>query len=336
MKAVAYQAALPITDTHALMDVELPDPVPVGRDLLVRVHAVSVNPVDTKIRRSTSAEGSTYKVLGYDASGVVATGPDASLFRAGDEVWYAGSITRPGTNAELHAVDERIVGRKPATLDFAAAAALPLTAITAWELLCDRLQASPDLSRKGESLLVIGAGGGVGSVLVQLARQLTGLTVIATAARTETADWVKKLGAHQVIDHRLSLNDELRRVGHEQVSLVASLTHTDDYFEQIVEALVPQGKLGVIDDFAAVDIRLLKRKSLSFHWELMFTRSVFETPDMIRQHDILNAVADLIDAGTLVSTVSESFGRINVANLKRAHALLESGQSRGKIVLEGF
>ncbi len=337
MKAVAYQKNLSIADAAALQDVELPAPQVGPRDLLVRVKAVSVNPVDTKVRRSTPAPEGEYKILGYDAAGVVeAVGAEVTLFKVGDEVYYAGSIARPGTNAELHVVDERIVGHKPKTLDFAAAAALPLTAITAWELLFDRLGVSADRTKKGEALLITGAAGGVGSILVQLARQLTGLTVIGTASRPESAEWIKKLGAHHVIDHGKSLVDELKRIGVPQVTHVASLTHTDSYYAQYIEVLAPQGKLGLIDDPEPIDLRLLKRKSLSLHWELMFTRSVFGTADMIRQHEILDAVAGLVEQGVLQATGTENFGRINAENLRRAHALLESGKARGKIVLEGF
>lgn len=337
MKAVAYQKNLPISDAAALQDVELPAPAPGPRDVLVRVKAVSVNPVDTKVRRSTPAPEGQYKVLGYDAAGVVeAVGVEVTLFKMGDEVYYAGSIARPGTNSELHVVDERIVGHKPKTLDFAAAAALPLTAITAWELLFDRLGVSADRTKKGEALLITGAAGGVGSILVQLARQLTGLTVIGTASRPESVEWIKKLGVHHVVDHSKSLVDELKRIGVPQVTHVASLTHTDSYYAQYIEVLAPQGKLGLIDDPEPIDLRLLKRKSLSLHWELMFTRSVFGTADMIRQHEILDAVAGLVEQGVLQATGTEHFGRINAENLRRAHALLESGKARGKIVLEGF
>lgn len=337
MKAVAYQKSLPITDAAALQDVDLPMPVPGPRDLLVEVHAVSVNPVDAKLRKSAAPAAGEYKVLGYDAAGVVkAVGSAVTLFRPGDEVFYAGSIARPGTNSERHVVDERIVGHKPANLDFAEAAALPLTTLTAWELLFDRLGVSADRTKKGEALLITGAAGGVGSILVQLARQLTGLTVIGTASRPESAEWIKKLGAHHVIDHSKPLAEELKRVGVPQVTHVASLTHTHDYYSQFIEILAPQGRLGLIDDPEAIDLRLLKRKCLSLHWEFMFARAMYETPDMIRQHEILDAVAALLEQGVLKGTSSENFGRINAENLRRAHALVESGKARGKIVLEGF
>lgn len=336
MKAIAYYQNLSIDQPEALLDVELPAPQPGPRDLLVEVRAISVNPVDTKIRRNVPPESGQAKVLGWDVAGVVAAvGAEVKQFRPGDRVFYAGAIDRAGANSELHVVDERIVGRMPGALDFARAAALPLTAITAWELLFERLQVREGQG-DGQSLLVIGAAGGVGSILVQLARQLTGLTVIGTASRGETQDWVRELGAHHVVDHSQPLLPQLRALGIEQVSLVASLTHTDQHLDQLVEALAPQGKLALIDDPAQLDVVKLKRKSLSLHWEFMYTRSLFQTADMIEQHRLLNRVSQLIDDGVLRTTLGEHFGRINAANLRRAHALLESGKARGKIVLEGF
>ncbi|NMZ70922.1 zinc-binding alcohol dehydrogenase family protein [Pseudomonas peli] len=338
MKAVAYYQSLPADHADALQDVELPAPTPGPRDLLVEVKAISVNPVDTKIRRNVAPTDGAAKVLGWDASGIVkAVGSEVSLFQPGDRVYYAGAINRAGANSELHVVDERIVGRMPKSLPFAEAAALPLTAITAWELLFERLQITQGNTDQGQSLLIVGAAGGVGSILVQLARQLTGLTVIGTASRPETQAWVRKLGAHHVIDHRQPLSEELKRIGINQVTHVASLTQTDQHFAQLVEALAPQGRLALIDDpEQALGIMQLKRKSLSLHWELMFTRSLFETADMIEQHRLLDRVAELVDAGTLHTTLGEHFGSINAANLRRAHALLESGTAKGKIVLEGF
>lgn len=297
---------------------------------------MSVNPVDTKIRSRMAPEEGQAKVLGWDAAGIVrAVGPDVSLFKPGDRVWYAGSIARSGSNAELQLVDERIVGRMPESLGFAEAAALPLTSLTAWEMLFDRLSISQG-GGEGQTLLVIGAGGGVGSVMVQLARRLTGLTVVGTASRPESAEWVRQLAAHEVIDHSRPLAEELARAGLAHPQYVVSLTHTEQHFGGIAEAIAPQGKFGLIDDPEPIDVRLLKRKSVSLHWELMFTRSLFSTADMQAQHDILNAVAGLVDQGKVRSTVNEHFGTINAANLKRAHALIESGKSRGKIVLEGF
>ena len=336
MKAVAYRESLPISAPESLIDITLPDPVAGGHDLLVEVHAVSVNPVDTKVRLGVAPPAGEAKVLGWDAAGVVrAVGDQVRLFKPGDRVMYAGSLLRPGTNSELHLVDERIAGPMPASLGFEEAAALPLTSITAWELLFDRLCVSEGKDPAG-ILLVVGAAGGVGSILVQLARQLTGLTIVATASRPETREWVRALGAHHVIDHSQPLTQQLLGIGFEQVDYVASLTHTGQHLAQIVEVLAPQGKLALIDDPESLDVRLLKRKSISLHWEFMYTRSMFQTPDMIEQHRLLTRVAQLIDSGVLRSTLAEHFGAINAANLRRAHALLESGKARGKIVLAGF
>jgi zinc-binding alcohol dehydrogenase family protein len=335
MKAIAFtQHGLPIEDPKALMDMDLPKPTPGPRDLLVEVRAVSVNPVDTKIRAGSAA--TEPKVVGWDAVGLVReVGSDVTLFQPGDEVFYAGSIVRPGSYSEFHLVDERIVGHKPKSLDNAHAAALPLTSITAWELLFDRLGVQEG-GGEGESLLIIGAAGGVGSILVQLARQLTKMTVIGTASRSETQDWIKQLGAHHVIDHSQPLVAQLEQIGVGQVTHVASLTHTDSHFTQLIEALRPQGRLALIDDPKTLDVMPMKRKSLSLHWELMFTRSLFETPDMIKQHELLNRVSALVDEGVLKTTLGEHFGTINAENMRRAHAVIESGKARGKIVLEGF
>ncbi|AYC31489.1 zinc-binding alcohol dehydrogenase family protein [Pseudomonas cavernae] len=337
MKAIAYYQSLPIDNPEALQDVELPAPTPGPRDLLVEVKAISVNPVDTKIRRNVAPEPGQAKVLGWDVAGVVkAVGSEVGLFQPGDKVFYAGALDRAGANSELHVVDERLVGHLPQRLDFAQAAALPLTAITAWELLFERLGIAEGQASTGQSLLIVGAAGGVGSILTQLARRLTGLTVIGTASRPATQAWVRELGAHHVIDHSRPLAEELKRIGVGQVSHVASLTNTDQHLDQLVEALAPQGKLGLIDDPLELDVRKLKRKSLSLHWEFMYTRSLFQTADMLEQHKLLERVSQLIDQGVLKTTLGEHFGRIDAANLRRAHALLESGKAKGKIVLEGF
>jgi zinc-binding alcohol dehydrogenase family protein len=339
MKAIAYQAALPISNALSLQDVDLPAPKPGPRDLLVDVHAIAVNPVDSKIRAGVSAQAGGWKVLGWDAVGTVrSVGSEVTLFKAGDRVWYAGAIDRSGANAEQHLVDERIAALAPQSLSDAEAAAMPLTTITAWEMLFDRLGVARGEASNGKSLLIIGAAGGVGSVMTQLARQLTGLTVIGTASRPETVQWVRDLGVHHVIDHSKPLAEEVKSAGLAAPDYVVSLTNTDQHFAQIVELIAPQGKFGLIDDPAkgSVDIGALKAKALSLHWELMFTRSLFQTPDMIEQHNLLTEVAKLVDAGQLKTTLGEHFGVINSVNLKRAHALLESGRSRGKIVLEGF
>jgi NADPH:quinone reductase-like Zn-dependent oxidoreductase len=357
MKAVGYRKSLPIDAADALIDFETAKPEPRGRDIRVAVKAISANPVDYKVRkRAAPPEGET-KILGYDAAGVVdAVGPDVTLFKTGDEVFYAGSIQRQGTNSEFHLVDERIVGRKPKTLSFAQAAALPLTSITAWELLFDRLTAMPKAAvlplssvsaawqlvhdqfhvANKSTLLIVGGAGGVGSILIQLARRLTGLTVVATASRPETQKWCLDLGAHGVIDHTMPMKEQIERLKLPPVALIASLTNTDQHHKALADIIAPQGKYGLIDDPPEFNVSVFKSKAVSIHWESMFTRSSFQTPDMIAQHNLLNDVADLIDKGVLRTTLDQTFGTINAANLKRAHALLESGKSRGKIVLEGW
>ncbi len=340
MKAVSYKQPGDIARADSLVDLTLPKPVAPGRDLLVEVMAVSVNPADTKVRAdvvSNPNDGDEFKILGYDASGIVrAVGEEVTLFNVGDKVYYAGSIARPGTNSEFHLVDERIVGHMPTSLDFAQAAALPLTAITAWEMLFDRFGIAPGKQPTDKSLLIIGAAGGVGSIMTQLARRLTPLTVIGTASRAETQAWVKELGAHHVIDHSQPIAEELERIGIPAVDYVVSLAHTLAHMDQVVRAIAPQGKFGLIDDPAVVDIAPFKTKSVSVHWEMMFTRSLFTTEDMVGQHHLLNEVAQLVDAGVIRTTLAERLGVINAANLKRAHTLIETGKARGKIVLESW
>ena len=336
MKAVGYRQNLPVDQPHALEDLELPAPTPGPRDLLVRVKAVSVNPVDAKVRRNRAPKPGQPEVLGWDAVGSVeALGADVAGFRVGDRVFYAGSITRPGANSELHVVDERIVAKAPASLEDGQAAALPLTAITAWELLFDRLRV-PRGGGQGQTLMIVGGAGGVGSILIQLARQLTQLTVIATASRPETQAWCLALGAHAVIDHATPLAQALKDAGQAQVDYVAALTQTGQHYEQIVESLKPQGALGIIDDMPVLDAMKLKTKAISLHWELMFTRSMFGTPDMGEQGKLLAEVAALVDAGRIRTTAGAHYGAINAANLLKAHAWIESGKAQGKVVLEGF
>lgn len=339
MKAIGYLKSLPLTDADSLIDITVDNPAPKGRDLRVAVKAISVNPVDAKVRmRAQAGPGEPHKVLGYDAAGVVeAVGPDVTLFKVGDEVFYAGSIARPGTNSEFHLVDERIVGRKPTSLSFAQAAAVPLTSITAWELLFDRFGVTPgNTSNEGKALLVIGGAGGVGSMMIQLARKLTGLTVIATSSRPESAEWCKKLGAHHVIDHTKPMPAQLKDIGHAEVALIAGLTATEQHYPAITEVIAPQGKFGLIDDPKSLDIVPVKRKSVSVHWELMFTRPLFNTPDMIEQHKLLNEVSAMIDRGDIITTAAAELSPINAANLKKAHAQIESGKTIGKLVLQGW
>ncbi|WP_449466797.1 zinc-binding alcohol dehydrogenase family protein [Stenotrophomonas humi] len=336
MKAVGYHHNLPIEDLAALEDLTLPTPTLEARDLLVRVSATSVNPVDTKIRRSSAPPEGQAKVLGWDAVGTIeAIGTGVTLFKPGDRVYYAGAVDRPGANSELHAVDERIVALAPVSIDDSKAAALPLTAITAYELLFDRLRVAKG-GGKGQSLLVVGGAGGVGSILIQLARQLTQLQVIATASRPETRQWCLDLGAHAVIDHSRPLAAELAAGGFGQMDYVASLTQMAQHYPQMVEALKPQGALAAIDDMTGLDPMLLKTKSISLHWELMFTRSLFQTEDMGEQGKLLAEVASLVDAGRIRTTAHTHLGVINATNLRKAHALIESGKAQGKVVLAGF
>jgi zinc-binding alcohol dehydrogenase family protein len=336
MKAVGHRANLPIIEPNALVDFDAPKPEPGARDILVKVAAVSVNPVDWKVRTRFPVPAGETRILGWDACGTVeATGAEARRFSRGEPVYYAGSLVRPGSNAEYQAVDERIVGDKPKSLSAAEAAALPLTSITAWELLFDRLGIARD-GGKGQSLLIVGGAGGVGSILIQLARQLTALEIVATASRLETTEWCRSLGAHHVIDHSKPFADQLKTIGTPLVDYVAALTATDQHFPALAEALLPQGRIAVIDDPPSIDVNLLKRKSGSLHWEFMFTRPMFETPDIAKQGELLDEVARLIDAGRLRTTLAERYGTISAANLKRAHAFIESGKAKGKLVLEGF
>lgn len=320
-----------------LHDIELPAPQAQGRDLVVKVEAISVNPVDYKIRTSPF-DADAARVLGWDAAGVVtAVGPDATLFKVGDQVFYAGSITRPGANSALHVVDERIVGRKPATLGFEQAAALPLTSITAWEALFERLGISKRGADQGKRILIIGGAGGVGSIAIQLAKKLARLTVVATASRPASSAWCQELGADHVIDHDGDMAAQLAALGVPAVDFILCLNETDKHFAAMAAAIAPQGKIcSIVGNEAPLPLDLLFSKSATFVWELMFTRSMFETADMIGQHDLLNEVAGLVDEGVLVTTVGEAFGAINAANIARAHAVLEGRRAIGKIVLSGF
>ncbi|TDH35784.1 zinc-binding alcohol dehydrogenase family protein [Pseudohoeflea suaedae] len=337
MKAVGYKKPGAIDRDDALVDITLPEPKAEGRDLLVEVKAVSVNPVDTKVRRRAGADGDGYKVLGWDAAGMVrAVGPDVAGFNPGDEVWYAGSIARAGTNSELHLVDERIVSKKPVSLGFEEAAAMPLTGITAWEMLFDRLDVRKPVPGAANAILVIGGAGGVGSMTIQILRALTDLTVIATASRPETIEWVKQLGAHHVVNHREPLAPQVAELGIGAPAFVFSTTETGSHLSDVAELIAPQGRFGLIDDPEALDISPFKRKSVSVHWELMFTRAVFETADMGEQGKLLAEIARLVDEEKVSTTLTDTLGPINAANLKKAHAFIESGAAKGKLVLSGF
>ncbi|EJB03539.1 NADPH2:quinone reductase [Rhizobium leguminosarum] len=337
MRAVAYNSPQPITAETSLIDIELPMPEARGHDLLVEIKAVSVNPADVKIRAHVAPPTDEPRVLGWDAAGIVkAVGADVTLFKPGDQVFYSGALARSGTNAEFHLVDERIVGAKPKSLDFAAAAALPLTTITAYEALFDRLKVQDPVSGAARSILIIGGAGGVGSIAIQIARVLTDLTVIATASRRETQDWVKDLGAHHVIDHSSPIAPQVAALGIGAPGFIFSTTNTDLHIGDIVEVIAPQGRFALIDNPKTLDVVPFMRKSASIHWELMFTRPLFETPDMIEQHRLLNRISELVDAGRIRTTLSETIGPINAANLKKAHAMVETGRMKGKAVLAGF
>ena len=342
IKAIGLTRYLPIDDPASLVDVDLPMPEAGGHDLLVEVKAVSVNPVDTKHRAPSKANRdkveSPARVLGWDVAGVVrAAGPQVTLFRPGDAVYYAGSVGRSGCNAEFHLVDERIAGRKPATLGFAEAAALPLTTITAWQGLFHRMGISRTGADAGKSLLIIGGAGGVGSICIQLARQVAKLTVIATASRPESAAWARERGAQHIADHTRPLGPQMQALGLPEADFVFCANATQRHFADFPAIVAPQGRIcSVVDGPGEDDFTALKRKSISFCWEAMFTRPLFQTPDMVAQHDLLEDTASLVDAGVLHSTVTENLGRINASNLRQAHKMLEQGHTLGKIVLEGF
>jgi len=333
MKAIAYRMK---GGVEVLTDIDLPDPVPGARDLLVSVRAISVNPVDVKRRHRDEPSDGTYRVLGYDAAGIVkAVGSDVTRFKPGDAVYYAGARDRPGTNAELHLVDERIVGCKPKSISFAEAAALPLTSITAWEILFDRMKLPYGRRGPAGTLLVLNGAGGVGSMVIQLARRLTGLTVVASASRAESAAWVRSLGAHHVVNHNRPIDEEIRAIGLTGVDYVAALTTTAGCGPGLARAINPQGHITLVDDFNE-SIAPFKQKSVTISWEMMFTRSMFETSDMAAQHELLNEISALVDAGVLRTTLAQTLGPINAESLRKAHDIVGSGRTMGKIVLEGF
>ena len=334
MRAVGFNQTLPVDDPKSLLDITFPTPIATGCDLLVEVMAVSVNPADVKQRGSANIDGS-FRVLGYDACGRVrALGDRVTLFRPGDDVFYAGDLRRSGTNAELHLVDERIVGRKPKNLTFAEAAALPLTSITAWELLFDKFRVA-ERGGNGDTLLIIAGAGGVGSMLIQLAKKLTRLRVIATASREDSREWCLSLGSDAVIDHRGDLGAQLKTLGSD-VRYVAGLGHTQAHLPAILDCINPFGEIALIDQIQAPDFRQFKNKALSIHWVFMFSRAMFGAKDIQRQHEILNSISDLAEQGKIISTMRRNYGTINADNLRRAHAFQESSAAIGKTVLEGF
>ncbi|MEZ4268779.1 MAG: zinc-binding alcohol dehydrogenase family protein [Myxococcota bacterium] len=337
MRAVGLTRYLPIDHPESLLDLELADPTPTGRDLLVSVRAIAVNPVDTKVRAPKDHVEASPKVLGWDAAGVVeAVGPGVTLFKPGDEVFYAGDITRPGSDSERQLVDERIVGRKPRSLDFAQAAALPLTAITAYEAFFDRLGIDVGGANAGQTLLIVGGAGGVGSIGIQLAK-IAGLTVLATASRPESAAWVTKLGADHVINHREPLRPQVEALGLKFVDYIALFNDTDGHWDAAADLIRPQGGIvSIVENKRPLEQAVVRQKAATFSWELMFTRAMFQTPDMIEQHRLLNRVAEWVDAGRIAGTANEVVSPINAANLRAAHKTLEAGRAIGKIVLEGW
>jgi NADPH:quinone reductase len=339
MRAIGYRKASPELDHLEAFDI--PRPKPEGRDLLVEVRAVSVNPVDYKVASGggpggAASDAGAIKVVGYDAAGVVVeTGQEARLFKPGDEVFYAGSVGRQGANMEFHLVEERIVGRKPRTLDFAAAAALPLTSITAWEAMFDRLDVAKPVPGAAGAILILGGAGGVGSIAIQLARQLTDLTIVATASRPETVQGAKDMGAHHVVDHKKPLTPQIAALGMGSPGLIFATSPIGCVIADLAELIAPQGRIALINAEAA-DLFVFRPKSVSIHFELMFTRPLLKTADIEAQHRLLNEVADLVDSGRVRSTMRENYGRIDAANLMRAMAFLKSGRAIGKVVLAGF
>ena len=343
MKAIALTRYLPISDPQSLIDVDLPAPAPGPRDLLVKVEAIAVNPVDTKVRSPKETNRDKVeappRVLGWDAAGVVEqVGSAVTLFKPGDKVFYAGDIARAGSNSAFQVVDERIVGSMPKSLSFAQAAALPLTAITAWEALFDRLKVpTPPHAQPQRSILLIGGAGGVGSIAIQLAARVAGLKVIATASRPESAAWCRELGADVVVNHHGNLVEEVRKAGFKHVDYVLIMNNTDQHMPAAGELVAPQGGIcTIVENAKPIDVVPLKSKSAAFVWEFMFTRAMFTTPDMVEQHHLLNEIARLVDAGVVRTTVNEVIKPINAANLRAAHAKLEAGSAIGKVVLEGF
>lgn len=337
MKAIGYTHSLDINEPNALVDLEIDKPSASGRDLLVKISAIAVNPVDYKIRQRVNPEGGEPKILGWDAVGeVVDIGSDVTKFAVGDRVYYAGDLTRPGSNAEFQLVDERIVGKAPKSLSDSDAAALPLTTITAYELLFDHLELKQQSEKSEEVVLVVGAAGGVGSIMLQLLKTLTGATVIATASRESSKNWVQELGADYVVDHSQPMAEQIKALNVGEVTHVASLNNTHQYIDTYVQIMKPKGKLALIDDPESLDVAKLKQKSLSLHWEFMFTRSMYETEDMAEQSRLLSHVSSLIDESKIKTTVGKHLGKICAKNLIQAHSILEEGQAIGKLVLEGF
>jgi len=336
MKAVGFKTSLPIAEAESFIEFETDKPQPSGQELLVKVKAVSLNPVDFKVRQNSAKNTvlETPKVIGWDAVGVVeAVGAEVTLFKPGDEVFYAGDINKAGSNAQYQLIDERIVGRKPAALSDEEAAAVPLTALTAWEIFFDRMRLSRERD-ENKALLIIGGAGGVGSIAIQIAKKLLGLKVIATASRPESIEWCRQMGADVVVNHK-NLAEEVRKVGFQYVDFIVDFVDTNLYWDTMADLIMPQGHIASITGSAQpVLLNKIKGKSVSFSWELMFTRSTFQTEDMVAQHHILNKVADLLDKGVLKTTLTSTLHGLSADNLKKAHAQLESGTTIGKLVIQ--
>lgn len=336
MKAIGFEKSLAITEKESFIEFETVKPTPSGYDLLVKIAAISVNPVDFKIRKSAAVDKvlETPKIIGWDAVGIVeAVGDKTSKFKVGDEVYYAGDITRSGSNAEYQLIDERIVGFKPKTLTIAEAAAIPLTGLTAWESLFDRIKVNPETD-KGKTVLILAGAGGVGSIAIQIAKKVAGLTVIATASRPDSVKWCEDLGADFVVNHH-HLKEELEKIGHAQIDYILDFVDLKGYWETAAEIVKPQGHIvSITGSSQPLNLDSLKMKSVTFSWELMYTRSMFTTVDMEKQHDILNEIADLLDAGVLKSTLTTTLKGFTVDNLKEAHKMQESGKTIGKTVIQ--
>jgi zinc-binding alcohol dehydrogenase family protein len=337
MKAVGLYQHLPIEKPDSLVDLDLPKPSPTGQDLLVRVEAVSVNPVDTKVRAPGKPARTTPLVLGWDAAGIVdSVGPAVERFKPGDPVFYAGDITRPGSNSQYQLVDERIAGRRPRSLRVEEAAALPLVSITAYEALFDRLGIKTEEPSRGRTALIIGGAGGVGSMAIQLAK-LVGLTVLATASRPESVNWVTQLGADHVLNHRHPLRPQLEETRLKNIDYILNCADTDGYWDTMADLIAPQGRIcTIVENTGPLNQQIMKLKSASHVWEFMFTRSKYQTPDMMEQQKLLDRISDQIDGGKLKGILRETLEPINADNLRKAHAKLESGTMIGKLALKGW
>jgi NADPH2:quinone reductase len=305
---------------------------PLAYDLLIEIRAISINPIDTKIKQTVTNTQTLPTILGFDACGIVrSVGDKVSLFKVGDEVFYAGDMTRDGSNATHQLVDERIVGRKPTSLDYDQAAALPLTSITAWESLFDRLKITP--ADKDKTLLLIGAAGGVGSMAIQFAKQVIGINVIATASRAESKDWCKQMGADIVLDHQ-HLAQQFKDNNLDTPKYILCMGVPDDYFDQMIQVIAPQGSICLLANTQqAYDLNLLKAKSITLVWEMMFTRSMFQTNDLVKQHELLNKLALMVENGDIRHTLTQHLNPINVDTITRAHQVIERGKMQGKLVI---